>query len=106
MSNKFVYVKLVCLLCAIIRNKPKQKSMTNRKKITRKEYDEVAKTIALVFDCGDRYVRAVIADTRHIKYKGENPQAIRRAYCLYVKNKHIILRKLIKIANHNRTQAA
>ena len=106
MSNKFVYVKLVCLLCAIFRNKPKQKSMTNTKNITRKKYDEVAKIIAETFNCTDRYVRAVVADTKHKNYKGDKPQAIRKAYCLYIMNKQNILRELKKIANSSLAKAA
>jgi hypothetical protein len=106
LSNKFGYVKLVCLFCAIFRNKRKQKSMTNRKNITRKKYDEVANIVAETFGCGDRYVRAVIADTKHTRYKGEKPQAIRKAYCYYINNKQIILRELRKIARTTIKQAA
>ena len=79
--------------------------MTNRKNITRKKYDEVANIIAQTFDCTDRYVRAVVADSKHIKYKGDKPQAIRKAYCFYIKNKQTILRELRKIANTTKQAA-
>lgn len=72
--------------------------MTSTKKIKRKSYDEVAKIVSQSFNCTDRYVRAVIADSKSIRYKGIKPKAIRAAYILYLERKNEAICDIQKIS--------
>lgn len=53
-------------------------------KIRQNKRDEAVAIVAQALNKSKPYVRAVIADTKHIKYKGNKPNAIRKAYCYYL----------------------
>ncbi len=64
---------------------------TNRLHLVR---DGASIVIANTFSVTADYVRKVIRDTNHSKYKGVKPQAIRRAYLKYKHSKEAIIAQL------------
>lgn len=59
-----------------------------------KKYDDTATVIANVFKKDVSYIRKIIADTGHVRYKGKKPMQIRRAYLQYKYSKERIIQKL------------
>jgi len=59
-----------------------------------KAYDDCAREIAILFNVTDDYIRKIVADTKHQRYKGEKPQAIRKAYIKYKQSKQRIIQNL------------
>lgn len=56
--------------------------------------DSTTKVIAELFGKTPSYVSKVMADTKHIIYKGKNPMAIRQAYLEYKQEHKRVIKKL------------
>lgn len=67
--------------------------ITKRK---RNKVDDGYHVIAKLFNKTPNYIRLVIMDEKHIKYKGLKPQAIRRAYLKYKYSKERLIQQLEK----------
>ena len=59
-----------------------------------KRRDDNAAVIAELFNLTQDYVRKVVADTKHQRYKGDKPKEIRKAYLKYKYSKEKIINQL------------
>jgi len=64
------------------------------KRLHNQRRDDAATVIAELFDKTPDYIRQVIRDERHIRYKGKRSLAIRQAYLEYKNSKQAIIAQL------------